>query len=106
MGKPDIQVVIGIGPGDSVSWQVNLQGEPVWLDAHQMARLFDWDRTVIVHHTRNIYHAKELDRYSTCAKNAQVAADDKIRSMDLYNLDMIISVDYWVNSQRGTQLRI
>jgi len=71
-----------------------------------MARLFDRDRTVIVRHIRNIYQTKELDRASTCAKNAQVAADGKVRPMDLYNLDMIISVGYRVNSKRGTQFRI
>jgi prophage maintenance system killer protein len=71
-----------------------------------MARLFDRDRTVIVQHIRNIYQTKELDRTSTGAKNAQVAADGKVRLMDLYNLDMIISVGYRVNSKRGTQFRI
>jgi hypothetical protein len=106
MSKPDSQVVIYKAPGGSVSLQVKLQGETVWLDAHQMARLFSRDRTVIVRHIRNIYQTKELDRALTCAKNAQVAADGKVRLMDLYNLDMIISVGYRVNSKRGTQFRI
>lgn len=106
MSKPDSQVVIYRAPGGSVSLEVKLQGETVWLDAHHMARLFDRDRTVIVRHIRNIYQTKELDRTSTCAKNAQVAADGKVRLMDLYNLDMIISVGYRVNSKRGTQFRI
>ena len=54
----------------------------------------------------NIYKTKELERVSTCAKNAQVSKDGKIRQMDTYNLDMIISVGYRVNSKRGTQFRI
>jgi len=86
--------------------EVNLQDETVWLDAHQMAELFQRDRSVIVRHVRNIYKTKELDRSSTCAKNAQVAKDGKVRQMDFYNLDMIISVGYRVNSKRGTQFRI
>ncbi len=106
MSKPDSQVVIYKAPGGSVSLEVKLQGETVWLDAHHMARLFDRDRTVIVRHIRNIYQTKELDRTSTCAKNAQVAADGKVRLMDLYNLDAILSVGYRVNSKRGTQFRI
>jgi prophage maintenance system killer protein len=106
MREADSQVVIYKAPGGSVSLEVKLQGETVWLDAHHMARLFDRDRTVIVRHIRNIYQTKELDRISTCAKNAQVAADGKVRLMDLYNLDMIISVGYRVNSKRGTQFRI
>jgi len=47
-----------------------------------------------------------LGRFSTCAKHAQVAADGKVRQMDVYNLDMILSVGYRVNSKRGTQFRI
>jgi hypothetical protein len=71
---------------------VRLERESVWLDAHQMAELFGRDRTVIVRHIRNVYDSGELPRESTCAKNAQVAADGKVRQMDFYNLDMIISV--------------
>ena len=86
--------------------KVRLKEDTLWLDAHQIAELFERDRTVIVRHIRNVYSTGELDRDSTCAKNAQVAADGKIRQMDLYNLDMILSVGYRVNSKRGTQFRI
>jgi hypothetical protein len=85
---------------------VRLERDTVWLDAHQMAELFGRDRTVIVRHIRNVYATGELQRETTCAKNAQVAADGKVRQMDFYNLDMIISVGYRVNSLRGTQFRI
>jgi prophage maintenance system killer protein len=91
----------GVGQVD-----VRLEHETVWLDSHQMARLFGRDRTVIVRHIRNIYNTNELSAESTCAKNAQVAADGKLRRMDSYNLDMIIAVGYRVNSKRGTQFRI
>jgi prophage maintenance system killer protein len=86
--------------------EVRLEQETIWLDAHQMGSLFERDRSVIVKHIRNIYKTGELSPDSTCAKNAQVAADRKTRMMDLYNLDMIISVGYRVNSKRGTQFRI
>ena len=85
---------------------VRLERDSVWLDAHQMAELFGRDRTVIVRHIGNVYATGELQRESTSAKNAQVAADGKVRQMDFYNLDMIISVGYRVNSLRGTQFRI
>jgi prophage maintenance system killer protein len=71
-----------------------------------MGVLFERDRSVIVKHIRNIYKTGELSQNSTCAKNAQVAADGKTRLMDFYNLDMIISVGYRVNSKRGTEFRI
>ncbi|HAK59526.1 MAG TPA: cytochrome C biogenesis protein CycH [Nitrospiraceae bacterium] len=89
----------------TASLKVRLDHETVWLDAHQMALLFGRDRTVIVRHLKNVYETKELERKSTSAKNAQVAADGKVRQMDIYNLDMILSVGYRVNSKRGTQFR-
>jgi prophage maintenance system killer protein len=85
---------------------VLLERDTLWLDAHQMAHVFGRDRSVIVRHVRNIYATKELDMKSTCAKNAQVAADGKTRQMDLYNLDVVIAVGYRVNSRRGTEFRI
>jgi len=72
--------------------EVRFDRDTLWLDAHQMAQLFQRDRSVIVRHIRNIYGTKELGKMSTCAKNAQVAADGRIRQMDFYNLDMIIAV--------------
>ena len=86
--------------------EVRLDQDTVWLDAHQMAKLFGRDRSVILKHVHNIFKTKELDRKSTCAKNAQVAADGKVRQMETYNLDVIISVGYRVNSKQGTHFRI
>ena len=100
------EIVIYQTEDGQASLDVNLVEETVWLDAHQMAKLFQRDRTVIVRHVRNIYQTGELLRNSTCAKIAQVAQDGKKMVMDFYNLDMIISVGYRVNSLRGTQFRI
>ena len=83
-----------------------LKEESIWLNAHQMAELFGIDRSGILKHIKNIYETLELEPKTTCAKIAQVAKDRKTRSMDFYNLDMIISVGYRVNSIRGTQFRI
>jgi len=99
-------IVLYQTPDGSMSIDVRLEKETLWMDAHQMARLFGRDRSVIVRHIRKIYETNELDRNSTCAKNAQVAADGRLRQMDLYNLDVIIGVGYRVNSRRGTQFRI
>jgi prophage maintenance system killer protein len=90
----------------SVTLDVQLEPETVWLDAHKMAALFGRDRSVILRHIRNIYSTDELPKQATCAKIAQVAADGKIRQMDIFNLDIIISVGYRVNSKRGTEFRI
>jgi len=86
--------------------QVKLDEDTVWLDAHLIARLFNVNRPAIVKHINNIYKTRELDKKSTCSILEQVAADGKIRKMNLYNLDMIISVGYRVNSNQATQFRI
>lgn len=86
--------------------QVKLEKDTVWLDAHLIARLFDVNRPAIVKHIDNIYKTKELDKKATCSILEQVAADGKIRKMNLYNLDAIISVGYRVNSKHATQFRI
>lgn len=85
--------------------QVVLDKETVWLDAHLVAKLFGVQRPAIVKHISNIYKSNELDEALTCSKTEQVAADGKKRRMNLYNLDMIISVGYRVNSQRATHFR-
>ena len=87
---------------------VRLENETVWLTQAQMAELFQTDRTSIVRHINNIYRIEELDRESTCAKIAQVQTEGKrqvVRTIPFFNLDMIISVGYRVNSKRGIKFR-
>ena len=87
---------------------VRLENETVWLTQAQMAELFETDRTSIVRHINNIYKVDELDRDSTCAKIAQVQTEGKRkvkRTIPYFNLDMIISVGYRVNSKRGVKFR-
>ncbi len=86
--------------------KVTLEQNTVWLDAHLIAGIFDVDRTVIVKHIGNIYKTGELSQKATCAKIAQVAADGKTRQMNIFNLDVILSVGYRVNSKHATQFRI
>ena len=100
------EIIIYTTPEGKETFEVNLKKDTVWLDAHQLARLFKRDRSVIVRHINNVYRTDELDKKSTCAKIAQVAKDGKKRQMLIYNLDLIISVGYRVNSKRGTQFRI
>lgn len=85
--------------------KVTLDNQTVWLDAHQISSLFDVNRPAIVKHIQNIYNSNELDVKATCSKMEQVALDGKKRTMNLYNLDMIISVGYRVNSKNATQFR-
>ena len=87
---------------------VRLENETVWLTQAQMAELFETERTSIVRHINNIYRIDELERESTCAKIAQVQTEGKRevkRTIPYFNLDMIISVGYRVNSKRGIKFR-
>ncbi|MFH1233243.1 MAG: virulence protein RhuM/Fic/DOC family protein [Patescibacteria group bacterium] len=86
--------------------QVKLKQDTVWLDARLISKIFNVQRPAIVKHIGNIYKTGELDKKITCSKMEQVANDGKVRKMNLYNLDIIISVGYRVNSQRATQFRI
>ncbi|MDF1592915.1 MAG: RhuM family protein [Desulfobacterales bacterium] len=89
--------------------QVRLMGETVWLSLNQMAELFQRDKSVISKHIRNIYLEGELQAEATVAKFATVHSEGSrqvSRTIDYYNLDVIISVGYRVKSHRGTQFRI
>jgi len=88
-----------------VQIEVRLSNQTVWLDAHLIAKLFSVQRPAIIKHIQNIYKSNELDEKSTCSILEQVANDGKLRKMNLYNLDMIISVGYRVNSVQATQFR-
>ncbi len=94
--------------GDSSEIKVQFDNDTVWLNQYQLTELFQTDRTSILKHIQNIYSTNELDKKSTCAKFAQVRLEGErrvTRRILHYNLDMIISVGYRVNSKRGVQFR-
>ncbi len=90
------------------SLEVRLEQESVWLNLNQMAELFDRDKSVISRHLKTIFDSQELDRQATVAKNAtvQTEGDREVRrTIEFFNLDVVISVGYRVNSKRGVQFR-
>lgn len=85
--------------------QVLLENDTLWLDQYQISELFDTDRTSIVRHIQNIYSTSELEEGATCAKITQVQQEGERtvkRQIKIFNLDLIISVGYRVNSKQGT----
>ena len=87
---------------------VRLENDTVWLTQTQMADLFKSSRTNIIEHIQNIYKDGELNEKSTCRKIRQVRQEGKRtvnREITMFNLDMIISVGYKVNSKRGVRFR-
>ena len=91
-----------------VKLEVNMKDDSVWLTQGQMAELFNTSRTNIIEHISNIYSDEELDKNSTCQDFRQVRKEGKrtvTRTILFYNLDMIISVGYRVNSKQGIIFR-
>jgi prophage maintenance system killer protein len=103
------EVVIYRAEDGNTNLEVTLEDQTVWLSLNQMSALFLRDKSVISRHLRNVFNEKELSRDSTVAKFATVQKEkDRVveRQIEYYNLDVIISVGYRVNSKRGTQFRL
>ena len=104
----DDKVVVYETPDGEMRVDVRLDRETVWLTQRQMAELFGRDRSVVTKHIRNIFKEGELEPEATCAKFAQVQSEGGravSRKVEHFNLDVIISVGYRVNSKRGVQFR-
>jgi len=86
--------------------RVVLEKDTVWLNLNQLSFLFERDKSVISRHIGNIFKEQELLKNSVVAKIATTADDGKTYQVEFFNLDVIISVGYRVNSKRGTQFRI
>ncbi len=80
--------------------------ETFWASLDQISSLFGRDKSVISRHIKNVFQNKELVESSVVAKNATTAKDGKTYNVVFYNLDMILSVGYRVNSRVATQFRI
>lgn len=110
MGKENKNEIV-LFENQDIKLEVNMQDETVWLSLEQMSKLFERDRTVITRHINNIFKNQELDKNEVCAKFAHTTEHGAIqgkkqtRGLDYYNLDMIISVGYRVNSQKGIIFR-
>lgn len=79
--------------------------ETMWATQAQLSEIFETERSVITKHLRNIFSDGELRKNSVCAKFAHTAADGKTYQVDFYNLDVIISVGYRINSKKATLFR-
>ena len=84
---------------------VSPKEETIWMTLDQIAILFNRDKSVISRHIKKIFMEKELYENSVVAKNATTANDGKTYMVSYYNLDMIISIGYRVNSIRGVIFR-
>jgi prophage maintenance system killer protein len=98
------EVVIYKGMNGQTAIDVRLDNETVWLTIEQMSLLFEKSRATINEHILNVFKEKELEKEEVMRKIG--ISDFSTKPTNLYNLDVIISVGYRVNSKRGTQFRI
>ena len=89
--------------------KTDTKNETIWANLNQIAQLFQRDKSVISRHIKNIFEEQELPKDSTVAFFATVQKEGKRevqRELEYFNLDMMISVGYRVNSKKATQFRI
>ncbi len=106
MIKSTEDIVLYKNENGNIHIEVNLKEHNIWLSQKQMAELFNKNVKTINEHIRNIFKEGELTEKSVIRKFRITANDGKIYDTLCYNLDLIISVGYRVNSKRGTQFRI
>ena len=95
-------------PDETIRLEVRMEDETVWLTQQQMAELFSVKENTITYHIQEIFNTEELTKEGTARKIRVVRKEGKRlvnRWLDYYNLDMIISVGYKVNSKRGVLFR-
>jgi prophage maintenance system killer protein len=101
------EIIIYQAPDGSTDLDVRLENETVWLTQAQIAQLFNTKRPAITKHLSNIYNSGELDEMSTCSILEHMGNEGKQKyTTKFYNLDVIISIGYRVNSQSATKFRI
>ena len=95
-------------PEGEVRLEVRVENDTVWLTQAQMAELFSVKENTITYHIHEIFETDELDHVSTTRKIRVVRKEGQrnvARHIDFYNLDMIISIGYRVNSKMGVRFR-
>jgi len=95
-------------PDETLSLDVRVADDTVWLSQQQMADLFGVNRQAVTKHLKNIFDTKELDQGATCSILELVQKEGNRmvrRDVVFYNLDAIISVGFRVNTNRGIQFR-
>lgn len=91
---------------EQIAVDVRFEDETIWLTQDQIAALYGVERPGITQHIKNIFAEVELQETSVSKKFLRTAADGKNYNTKHYNLDMIISLGYRVNSKIATQFRI
>ncbi len=91
-----------------IDFRIDTEKDTLWANLNQIAEVFGRDKSVISRHIKDIFNTGELSYKATVAKNATVQMEGNrtvTREVEYYNLDVIISVGYRVNSKQATKFR-
>ncbi|MEI6379122.1 MAG: virulence protein RhuM/Fic/DOC family protein [Candidatus Falkowbacteria bacterium] len=102
------EIIIYQNKKGAIEFKGDYKKETLWANLQQIADLFDIDKSGISRHIKNIYQTGELQQRSTVAKIATVQKEGKReieRNIEYYNLDVMLSVGYRVNSKQATSFR-
>lgn len=103
------EIIIYQPENQSAKLEVVVESETIWLSQSQIVELFDSSKANISEHIKHIFSSKELTENSTVRNFRTVRKEGNrnvSREIKHFNLDVIISIGYRVNSIRGTQFRI
>jgi len=103
------EIILYQAPDNQTILEVRFEDETIWLTQAQIVTLFSTSKANVSEHIKQIYQSKELEVEATVRKfrTVQIEGNRSVtRRTDHYNLDMIISIGYRVNSIQGTQFRI
>ncbi len=106
--KETPEIILYQAPNGAIEFARDSDRETLWASLDQIASVFGRDKSVISRHIKNIFKEEELDRQSTVAFFATVQKEGKRnikRTIEHYNLDMILSIGYRVNSKVATEFR-
>ncbi len=110
--RPDNgEIIIYQSDDGKINLDVRLENKTVWLTQDQIAQLFNKGRSTITEHINNIFKENELDKAMVCRKfrhttpHGAIEGKSQTQEVQLYNLDVIISVGYRVKSKQGTRFR-
>ena len=99
-----INIVFYTDDEGEINIEVILNNDDVWLNAQSIARLFDVSDKAIYKHISNIYAQDELEENSTVSILETVGKNSHKYKVNYYNLDMIISIGYRVNSKKSSKI--
>lgn len=106
--SPQENEIILYKPDETLALHVRVEDETVWLNQAQIVELFDSSKANISEHLKHIFNSGELIKEATVRKFRTVRQEGNrsvTRTIEFFNLDVIISVGYRVNTVRGIQFR-